>query len=120
MDRSFRPEGGPAAAVVDDLVRADRAVLVGPVLSQLLQGVRSDRERSALRQRLLSLPYAEILRADWQATGEVLWQLRRSGVKVPLTDALIAVVAVRNKMAVLTLDSRFRHLGAGLLEVPSE
>ena len=116
----FRPGGGPASSVVDELIRADRAVLVGPVLSELLQGARADRERRELRERLGALPYAEIVQADWQAAGETLWQLRRSGVTVPLTDALIAVVAIRSKMAVLTIDSHFRQLGAQLLEVRSE
>lgn len=90
------------------------------MLSELLQGVRSDGERRTPRRGLLSLPHAEVLRADWLATGEALRRLRKSSVTEPLTDARIAVVAIRNRTAVLTLVSHTRHLDARLLEVPFE
>ncbi|MBX3176285.1 MAG: PIN domain-containing protein [Candidatus Hydrogenedentes bacterium] len=53
----------------------------------------------------------ETLDRDWETTGNLMRRLREQGITVPLTDALIATVAKRNGIAVLTADDHFRHLG---------
>ena len=36
--------------------------------------------------------------------------LKHKGITVPLTDALIAVIAKRHRVDVVTLDKHFKHL----------
>ena len=48
-------------------------------------------------------------RGDWMAAGWSLGSLRRKGITVPLSDALIATLAERRALDVLTLDAHFDH-----------
>lgn len=106
----FRNQSGAVGDIVATLIERDQAVMTGPVLAELLQGLRSRQEINPLRELFDVLPYIEISRRDWEQTGDLLRKLRQRGITVPLTDALIAIVAKRNGCAVLTLDRHFEHL----------
>lgn len=106
----FRNQSGAVGDVVATLIERDQAVMTGPVLAELLQGLRSRQEINTLRELFDVLPYIEISRRDWEQTGDSLRKLRQRGITVPLTDALIASVAKRNGCSVLTLDRHFEHL----------
>lgn len=112
----FRAKTGTIGDVVATLIEEDRAWLTGPVLAELLQGVRSETEARQLVTLFGALPYIEPVRQDWLDAGQVLRELRRRGITVPLTDALISSIAVRVHADVLTLDSHFQHLPAPLLK----
>jgi predicted nucleic acid-binding protein len=43
--------------------------------------------------------------------------LRLSGITLPLTDALIATIAKRNAVPVLTVDAHFQHLTLSLVDL---
>lgn len=106
----FRPGSSKVTDRVEQLLEQDAAVLVGPVLSELLQGVRGRRETTQLQRTLSVLTYHETKRQDWQAAGELMATLRQRGITVPLTDVLIATLAKRLDLSVLTLDKHFDHL----------
>lgn len=86
-------------------------MLCGVVVAELVQGFRGDRERKQLHSLLEVIPRLDTIEQDWDSAGSLMRQLREKGITVPLTDAIIAVVAKRNGIAVLTSDSHFRHLG---------
>ena len=44
----------------------------------------------------------------------ILQKLRSQGITLPLTDALIAVIAQRYQVKVLTIDKHFQHLAVEL------
>ena len=44
----------------------------------------------------------------WESTEDLLWQLDRKGIVVPVIDALIAESARRIGAVILTLDSHFQ------------
>jgi predicted nucleic acid-binding protein len=108
----FRHGEGPIADEVARLIEADEAWTTGPVVAELLHGTRSDRERRELSTLLETLSYADVLRADWEAVGDLLRRLREKGRTLPLSDALIASVAKRLDLTVLTLDAHFDELPA--------
>lgn len=108
----FRHGEGPIADQVAALIRSDQAWITGPVVTELLHGTRSARERKDLESLLAVLPFAEVLRPDWEQAGDVLRKLREKGVTVPLSDALIAVVAERHELAVLATDKHYDELPA--------
>ena len=108
----FRNAQGSVGDAVGLLVDQDRAVLVGPVLTELLQGTRSKSELSQLQGLLAILPFANVDRKDWEQAGHTLRTLRERGITLPVTDALIATVAHRRNLAVLTHDKHFDHLPA--------
>ncbi len=106
----FRSNSGSAGDLVTDLIRRDNAYITGPVIAELLHGVRGKKEASLLNFLFATIPYLEINQNDWNMTGNTLQKLRKNGLSIPLTDVLIASVAIRNNMAVLTLDKHFQHL----------
>ena len=112
----FRNSSGACGDLVADLIRSDSAYLTGPVISELLHGVKGKKEASQLNFLFTTIPYMEIDRNDWSMTGSTLQKLRGKGLSIPLTDVLIATVAVRNDMMVLTLDKHFQHLPVGCLD----
>lgn len=110
----FRKGHDPVSDRVDELIDAGQAVLTGPVLTELLQGCKSEAEQWKLLRLLTPIRYADVSRGDWAIAGDVLARLRRRGITLPLTDALIATVAQRNGFPVLTLDKHFQHLNVQL------
>jgi predicted nucleic acid-binding protein len=108
-------EGGLGNKVTA-LIRDKRARLCGMVIAELLQGIKhlsdsaSSKEAQALAlliQRVPSLPTHE---DDWVVAGNLVSKLRKQGITVSLSDALIASVARRNGLLVLTIDKLFEHL----------
>lgn len=106
----FRNQSGAVGDIVATLIEREQAVMTGPVLAELLQGLKSRQESNTLRELFAVLPYLEVSRRDWEKSGDLLRKLRQRGITVPLTDALIASVAKRTGCAVLTLDRHFEHL----------
>lgn len=109
----FRLPQGELGDAVQRLIESDRAVLTGPVLTELLHGTRTDRETAQLREALDVLPFVSVERADWERAGELLRGLRVQGITVPLTAALIAAVALQRGLLLLTRDKHFEHLEVG-------
>lgn len=95
---------------VAQAIEQDQAVMCGVVVAELLQGVRAGKERTKLEFLLANVPCASTLEQDWHSAGLLLGSLRGKGLKPPLTDALIAAVAQRCKLLVLTVDPNFKHL----------
>jgi len=110
----LREQIDPASIRVEQLILAGRAVLTGPVLTELLQGCKSEPEQWKLLRVMTPIRYAAVARGDWTTAGDTLGRLRRQGVTLPLIDALIATVARRNGLHVLTLDKHFQHLNVQL------
>ncbi len=113
----FRNDSSPYTDAVALLIEQDRAIITGPVIAELLQGLKTQRESDDLCKLLSIVAYVEVKSDDWNATGLLLGKLRRSGITVPLTDALIAVVAKHNDYNVLTIDQHFNHLNVPLYPV---
>jgi predicted nucleic acid-binding protein len=110
----FRNPNNKVGDMVATLVERDQAAITGPVLSELLQGLKNQRESKILGELFQIIPFVEVILSDWEETGSMLWKLRRKGTIVPLSDALIAVVAKRKGFSVLTFDRHFEHLEVSL------
>jgi predicted nucleic acid-binding protein len=104
----FRHGRDEVSQLVAELVSKDQAVVTGVVLTELLQGIKSDKERQHLNALFSILPFIETVREDWHNAGEELQALRRRGITVPVTDAIIATVAHRRGLSVLTTDPHFK------------
>jgi len=87
----------------------DRALLCGVVEAEILQGLRSA-ERDKVADLLTALKYLDAERQDFLRAGKRLGELRRSGITIPLTDALIGALCSRHGVALLTLDRHFDHM----------
>jgi len=114
----FRKSSGTAGDMVADLIRLDNACLTGPIIAELLHGVRGKKEIAQLNFIFKTIPCLKIIQTDWEETGNALRKLREKGLSIPLTDVLIASVATRNNLSVLTLDKHFQYLTVKCLTYP--
>ncbi len=106
----FKGGDAPTRAALRDLIRAQQAILVGVVLAELLQGSRSSKEADALLSKLAGLPFLETTFSTWKRTGELSASLRRKGVTLPLSDLVIAALALEHGCRVYTLDAHFEQI----------
>ena len=88
--------------IVEDLIE-----VCGVVLFELLQGIKTDIEKSKVQGILLSLPYVEINKSIWQKSAEISIDTKKGGFTIPFSDILIGTLAVENKFSVFTLDKHF-------------
>ncbi|TAG32566.1 MAG: PIN domain nuclease [Polaromonas sp.] len=104
---------GKQSAVTDTVqlaLQLGLARLCGPVKAELLQGVKTKKEKQQLGVMFGAVENLDTHEADWETAGSNLQALREAGITLPLTDALIAAIADRHKAHVLTLDPHFSHL----------
>lgn len=84
--------------------------IMGPIISELLQGAKTQPEFEKLRQCIDAVPYLECTIEDWLRAGKISFALRKAGITVPLTDTLIASVALNRHVEVFTLDKHFSYI----------
>lgn len=104
-----RPQSAEKHAV-DALIDTDRLVLTGIVLAELLQGCRTAKEADAILLHLRALRFLEMTFASWRRTGELSSALRRRGITLPLSDLIIASLALEHDCQLFTLDPHFRKI----------
>ncbi len=102
-----RPES-KEKQIVDLLLDQERICLVGIVLSELLQGTKSEKEANLLISKLTALTFLETNSNIWVKTGLISANLRRKGIVLPLSDILLAAIAQENNCEVYTLDPHFK------------
>jgi predicted nucleic acid-binding protein len=107
----FRPGGREEMRQeVARLLDSAQLAVCGIVMAELLQGVREG-ERGPLVEFLAEVHIWEIRTEDYIRAGEVGNALRRKGHKIPLSDLIIAALALRMKAPLLTLDLKdFRQI----------
>ena len=106
----FNRPDSPEKTALDLLIDADEVALVGVVLAELLQGCRTPAERDALSDALLALPYYEVTQSTWLKTGDLSATLLRKGVTLPLSDLIIAAVAIEQDCRIYSLDAHFKKI----------
>lgn len=111
----LRPHGGALADQVAAALASDKASLCSVSVAELLQGVKGAKEKRQLDLLFASVPIHEVQAQDWRHAGQALHALRLEGFQAPLSDALIAAVAKRLDLAVLTNDAHFQRLGVRLI-----
>lgn len=115
----FNRPDSPEKTALDLLIDADEVVLVGVVLAELLQGCRTSSERDTLSEALLALPYYEVTPSTWSQTGDLSAQLLRKGVTLPLSDLIIAVLALEHHCQMYSLDTHFKKIPGVRLYLPA-
>lgn len=106
----FRGKNEDIVKKVRELIENDGAVLCGIVLSELIAGVRKQKDEEIMRDALMSLPYLETTMEIWILTGRIARELMSKGKKIPLTDVILAASALKKDFAVFTLDAHFESI----------
>lgn len=103
----FRKEGAISKAL-EGLILTGRAVVAGVVVFELSQGIRSAEEKTRILDLLSELNYVEMSIEVWQTAGELARSLKSKGLNLPVSDVLLAAVALKHDFSLFTLD---RHFG---------
>jgi predicted nucleic acid-binding protein len=106
----FRGSNESGRAALRQLIRAHQAVLTGIVLAEVLQGVRSEQESISVRDQFFSIAYFETTKETWTEAGSLSAELRRKGLTIPLTDLIIAALAMEHDAEVFTTDPHFEKI----------
>jgi predicted nucleic acid-binding protein len=113
----LRSGQGAMAARVAEALNDDTAMLCGVSITELLQGAKGAKEKQQLDFLFANVPCIAVEPSDWATAGHTLQALRTQGITLPLTDALIASIAKRKAVPVLTVDGHFQHLSVGLVDL---
>ncbi len=103
----FSKPDSPEKRAIDDLIDADRLVLIGPILAEVLLGFRRKAQADWVASRLRSAHFFEAAWDDWKSAAEIGRELAAKGHAVPITDLVVAAIATRTGTAVYSTDPHF-------------
>ena len=92
------------------LLDEEQVAMVGVVLAEVLQGARGQVEFDRLHSLLEVLPFLETSKDTWVRAGALSLQLRIEGKLTPLTDLVIAALALEGGHQVYSLDEHFQRV----------
>ncbi|MFT4243043.1 MAG: PIN domain-containing protein [Acidovorax sp.] len=96
-------------ALQDALFGAEVVVTTGLVLQELLQGFIGAKAHSQIIERFSALPLLQPDRDDHIAAAALRNACRQAGVQIGTVDALLAQLAIRHDLTLLTTDKDFTH-----------
>ena len=97
-------------ALLEKLISHDRVFTAGPILFEILQGIKSPEEKEQVKEALFSMNYLEITARDWERAALLSGELRGKGITLPMTDLLIAHLAKMNNFEVVSFDLHFDQI----------
>lgn len=106
----FRPGTTPLGQALEKALKSEAVFICGPVIYELVQGVRSEKEQTLLKSALNALPFLEMNETLWIKAGRLSANLRKEGKTIPFSDVLIAVLSIEKNLAVMTVDEHFRDI----------
>ncbi|MFB3136648.1 MAG: PIN domain-containing protein [Nitrospirales bacterium] len=103
------------------LEKGDGIFLIGSILQELLDGVRSSRDFDRLLKLLEPFPLLDIHRQTHVAAARLRNHCRAKGVHASPIDFLIAATCCENGFPLLTADRDFTHIAkhSDLITLPS-
>lgn len=93
----------------DALFGSDVVVTTGLVLQELLQGFSGAKARTQIIERFAVLPLLQPDRDDHIDAAVLRNTCRQAGVQIGTIDALLAQLAIRHDLTLLTTDKDFTH-----------
>jgi hypothetical protein len=94
----------------DALLGTAVVVTTGLVLQELLQGFSGAKAHAQIVERFAALPLLQPDRDDYVSAAALRNRCRRSGVQVGTIDALLAQLAIRHDLTLLTTDKDFEQV----------
>ena len=93
--------------VVGGLLRLDRVALVGPIVAEVLLGIRRRDQADWVGSRLKLSHYVEADWDNWRSAAELGRSLAALRHRLPLSDLVVAAVALDLGAAVCSTDPHF-------------
>lgn len=93
----------------DALFGSDIVVTTGFVLQELLQGFSGAKAQTQIIEHFAVLPLLQPDREDYIGAASLRNACRQAGVQIGTIDALLAQLAIRHDLTLLTTDKDFTH-----------
>ena len=91
-----------------DLISTNLVAGVGIIIAELLQGIKTDKEREIIIDIFNTIEYLEITKDIWIESGILARRLRTQGKTIPLSDIIIACCAKKYQYQIFTIDQHFQ------------
>ncbi|MDN5317491.1 MAG: hypothetical protein PWR08_1616 [Thermoanaerobacterium sp.] len=98
------------AEIIDNMLMQDRVYIMGLIIAELLQGVKTKKELEMLERYIDSIPIVPCDDKDWIEAGRLSFKLTRDGKTIPLLDVLIAATSLKNNMMIFSFDQHFKMI----------
>jgi predicted nucleic acid-binding protein len=95
-------------AELRDIVKDDRARLIGPIRQELLSGIREQPQFEKLRIQMRAFSDESLTAEDFEQAAHWSNECRRRGVVGSGVDFLICSVAISRRWRIFTADTDFR------------
>jgi len=95
-------------AALQDIIKDDRARLIGPIRQELLSGIREPAQFEKLRGQLRAFSDETLTSEDFEQAAHWSKECRRRGVAGSTVDFLICGVAMIRNWQIFTTDTDFR------------
>lgn len=86
--------------------------MLGPILQELLDGLRSAQQSARLLSVLKPIPLAPLRRQTYVLAAQMRNDCRKKGIQAGPTDFLIAAACVESGYPLLTADQDFDRIAA--------
>jgi hypothetical protein len=101
-----------------ELIREDRARMLGPIRQEILSGIKEEAQFRRLREHLRAFEDEPLTTEDYEEAAQANNRCRRAGVPGSAIDFLICAYAARRNWAIFTSDRDFtryaKHLSIRL------
>ena len=94
----------------DALFGSNLVVTTGLVLQELLQGFSGAKAQTQIIERFAALPLLQPDRDDHIGAAVLRNACRQAGIQIGTIDALLAQLAIRHGLTLLTTDKDFTHV----------
>ena len=101
-----RPQSAEKKAV-DALLDDDAAALIGPTVTEILQGIRREAEADYVGSLLRGMRCLETVWEDWVEAARLGRRLATAGHRLPLSDLVLAAVSLRLGAEIYSTDPDF-------------
>lgn len=108
------PEERNLVACWAALVESGEVCLIGPIRQEILSGIRSEEQFTAIQERLGDFRYLDIQPLDYDQAARFFNACRAAGIAATPTEMLICAVAHRFRTPVFTTDRDFDRYAACL------
>ena len=105
-----RPQSAEKRAV-DALLDDDRAALIGPIVTEILQGIPREAQATYVGSLLRGMRCLETIWDDWPEAARLGRRLAAAGHRLPLSDLILAIVALRLDAEIYSIDPHFDLIG---------
>ena len=105
----FKGHDTPQVRRLENLIGADEDISIcGVILTEVLQGVREDKDYDAVSTRFAAFIYLPMSQKTFRKSAELYRSLRKKGVTISnAVDCMIAAVAIEHDIPLLHNDRDF-------------